>query len=201
MLAPRPARPSTRKSRCSVGPEVSPGVAKGGGARAPTQGAPRCSASAGRAGRGTRRRTVSRPARARRAPTRYRRREALRAPAHRRSRRRPKAAGQPSFQSGVRAAGRRWTIRPSGVGDRAGTAAEFSYGGGLARDNRAIPIETGLGLKHIKLLSIPRRFPAGLPSRRFPVRDDGAQARAARMSGQCEMLARARPDASPKRKR
>ena len=124
----------TQARRCRGGPGLSPGaVAKGGGVPARTQGAPRRSASAGRAGTGTRRRTGSRPARARRAQTPNRRREALRAPARRGSRRGPKAEGRSSLHSDARAAGCRRAIRPSDVGDPATMPAGISYGAGLAR--------------------------------------------------------------------
>ena len=79
------------------------------------QDAPRCSASAGRAGRGTPRCTVSRPARARRATTQDGRREALPVLARCRTRRGAKAEGRSSFQSDARAAGCRWKTRPSDV--------------------------------------------------------------------------------------
>ena len=96
------ARSTGWKWRCGVGPEISPGVAKGDAVPARTQDGPRRSSSAGRAGTGTRRRTVSRPTRACRAPIRHRRREALQALARRRSLRGSKAEGCSSFQSDTR---------------------------------------------------------------------------------------------------
>ena len=118
--APRPARQRSRRRRCEAGPGISPGVARGGDAPARTQDAPRCSASAGRAGKGTRRRTGSRPDRVRRAQTRDRRREVLPALAHRRSRRGPNADDRSSIQSDARAARCRRATRPSGVGNPPG---------------------------------------------------------------------------------
>ena len=131
--APRPARPGSRRRRCGAGPGLSPGVARSGGVPARTQDAPRCSASAGRAGTGTRRRTVSRLARAHRAPTRSHRREALPAPARHRVRRGLKAEGRSSVQSDARAAGCRRAIRSLGVGDPATMLAGISYSVGFAR--------------------------------------------------------------------
>ena len=118
---------------CGIAPRVSPGgVAQAGGVPARTQGAPRRSASAGRAGTRTRRRTGSRPARACRAQTPYRRREALRAPARRESRRGPKAQGRSSLHCDAPAAGCRRAIRPSDTGDPPTMPAGISYGAGLA---------------------------------------------------------------------
>ena len=133
MPARRPARPSSRRRRCGVGPGVSPAVVKATGVPARMQDAPRCSASAGRAGRETRPRTASRPARARRARTRDHRREALPALARRRSRRGPKAESGSLFQSDARTTGCRRAIRPSGVGDPAKMPGGISHGDGLAR--------------------------------------------------------------------